>query len=659
MHNRKVDFFEKLTAILILMGLIFIAQLPSLNNGFVYDDDRAITVNSLVTESKLADIWVNDIWGTTGAVNSGTYRPIMVTTFALQWITTPNNPFAFHLFNTVLFCICVLLCFFLLKTLIPAKLAWFAAAIFALHPINSEVTHNIIQRSELLATVFVLSYLLLLSEEIGKKITLKRHLFAILCFALALFSKENAVVAPVLLVVLTRFNPQNNNNWLDTIKKTWHTVTVSILVFIGYYALRLMALGAFSRNVPYEFNPTVAFDAIWRHMNTAWLGLRYLIRYFFPLPQPVEWVYNQLPVFGPESLSFMLLIWLVVLVLAFFTIKGLQKRSLLAIGLLWFSIAIFPVIQAFVTVTVLFADRCLFLPGIGLSVAVVAIASHITKRINISEKFTLATAFILLLLMVGYQLHIADRWKDNLTLFTHLTENSPNCANVQRGYGKFLYAAKRYDEAELHLQTAKQISEYSVETWFWLGKIQMYNGKFKDAAENWKVLEQKASPSDLLEYHKQQCNLLKKFEEKILHSDPNDVIQLLNFYTTTNSEFTLAWGLKTIALYNLENKAKFQKSYTFWKSLLSEDDQSLKLFGILYLQQQKYNQASDSFGKYLAHHHDDRQIMYQRAIALAQALRFTEAIHQMKSLMAIDSENQDLKNDILWLELGKILNLGF
>jgi len=137
-------------------------------------------------------------------------------------------PHLFHLGNTLLHLVNVILLFFLLRRLLLAvnsaasesvavKGAWFGALIFACHPVAVYAVGYVVQRSIVLATLFALvmqlSYLqALLSGQ-------KRWLaLASLAYFMAIFSDEHSVMFPVLLMAMTLLLRAQNRLG---IKVTW------------------------------------------------------------------------------------------------------------------------------------------------------------------------------------------------------------------------------------------------------------------------------------------------------------------------------------------------------------------------------------------------------------------------------------------------------
>jgi protein O-mannosyl-transferase len=216
----------KLAAAVGMVGAaVFLAYLPSLNGGFIWDDRDLITNNSLVMDP--AGLF--GIWCTTDPID---YWPATNTTFWLEWRLWELNPAGYHATNLILHIAETLLVWIVLRRLsIPG--AFLAAVIFALHPVNVESVAWIAQRKNLMAMLFfllsILWYLKAIQRTTGARPSGARgeavddslhpssfipHLssfywLSLAAFVLAMLSKGSAAALPVLLLgIVWWLNPQ-------------------------------------------------------------------------------------------------------------------------------------------------------------------------------------------------------------------------------------------------------------------------------------------------------------------------------------------------------------------------------------------------------------------------------------------------------------------
>ena len=115
--------------------LVFAAYLPLWQAGFVWDDDRYVTENPLLTAPD--GLW--RIWFTPHVQSQ--YFPLVFTTLRLEHALWGLAPLGYHLVNLLFHAANALLAWTLLRRLaVPG--AWLAAAVWALHPVQVESVGN-------------------------------------------------------------------------------------------------------------------------------------------------------------------------------------------------------------------------------------------------------------------------------------------------------------------------------------------------------------------------------------------------------------------------------------------------------------------------------------------------------------------------------------
>ena len=152
-----------LLGLLALLLLTCIAYLPVLNGsaGFIWDDDAHVTNNAALHNSDgLASIWT---WGPHALVDHATkpatqqYYPATFTSFWIEYHLWQNNPLGYHITNVALHLLSALLLWRLLRALgLSEGISFFAAALFALHPVNVESVAWISERKNTLSLFFYL-----------------------------------------------------------------------------------------------------------------------------------------------------------------------------------------------------------------------------------------------------------------------------------------------------------------------------------------------------------------------------------------------------------------------------------------------------------------------------------------------------------------------
>jgi Flp pilus assembly protein TadD len=128
----------------------YVAYVPALFGGFVWDDDQYVTHNPTLTDlSGLQRIWF-------APRATPQYYPLVFTTFWAERHAWGLHPVGYHLVNIGLHALNAALLWRILRRLgVPG--AWFAGALFALHPVHVESVAWITERKNVLSTLFYLA----------------------------------------------------------------------------------------------------------------------------------------------------------------------------------------------------------------------------------------------------------------------------------------------------------------------------------------------------------------------------------------------------------------------------------------------------------------------------------------------------------------------
>jgi tetratricopeptide (TPR) repeat protein len=174
---------------------------PALRGGFVWDDEHHVTdLPVLRSPDGLRAIWMQP-----GATLQ--YYPLTFTVFRLQYHLWGLDPAGYHAVNVALH---VLNAWLLLALLRRFRLrgAAFAAALFALHPVNAMSVAWITELKNVLSLCFALLSFHACASALRLDSPQTRHrrawyLAALACFAAALLTKTATALLPVALALAT------------------------------------------------------------------------------------------------------------------------------------------------------------------------------------------------------------------------------------------------------------------------------------------------------------------------------------------------------------------------------------------------------------------------------------------------------------------------
>jgi tetratricopeptide (TPR) repeat protein len=182
-------------ALLVLATVL--VYLPATHCGYIWDDDVYVTGNPLLTAPD--GLW--RIWFSFDSPSQ--YFPLVYTTMRLEHGLWGLAPFGYHCVNIILHAVNGLLLWrLLLRMEIPG--AWFAAAIFAVHPVQVESVAWVTELKNVEMGFFFLLALIawtgFIEGQHGR--AWGYYWLALALYALALFSKTTACTMPAALLII-------------------------------------------------------------------------------------------------------------------------------------------------------------------------------------------------------------------------------------------------------------------------------------------------------------------------------------------------------------------------------------------------------------------------------------------------------------------------
>ena len=188
-NNEQASSIKWIRIVLVILGLVLYGA--SVGFDYTLDDDLFVVKNEKVQNgiSSITSIFTS---GTKSDIGTLPYRPVMLSSFAIENSFFGNNASMRHLMNVVLYIVLLQLVFSLLLKLIPNTNALFPGLIvliYAAHPIHTEVVSSVKGRDELLAALFgFLAWKTLLNFKENENINYKSILLGTVFFILVWIS---------------------------------------------------------------------------------------------------------------------------------------------------------------------------------------------------------------------------------------------------------------------------------------------------------------------------------------------------------------------------------------------------------------------------------------------------------------------------------------
>ena len=441
-----------------LAALVFAAFAPVLQNGFVgYDDPDYVTANPHVNTGLKAP---NVAWALTAA-HANNWHPLTWISHQADWTLYGSNARGHHLSSLILHITNTLLLFLWLSGATGNLWASaFVAAIFGVHPAHVESVAWVSERKDVLCAFFgiltVIAY------------TRRRLWWAVALFAASLAAKQMLVTLPLLLLALDRWPLGRKESWRQLVLEKIPFFALAVLAAgIALWAQRAGGALAASDRLPLGL----------RLANAAVSYARYGRETLFPVKLAV---FNPYPAHGITW-------WIVagyVTLLAMISAEAFAARKehpWAWTGWAWYVVTLLPAIGIVQVGMQAMADRYLYVPMIGLTIAIAWIA-HEWR----GAAWAGAAAVALCAILSWQQVHY---WKDGETLWRHAIAVTDGNYVAHDNLGVELDRAGRPEEALAEYRKAVTIrpgdrnSEYNYgQALFAKGERQFGVGKYGEAA---------------------------------------------------------------------------------------------------------------------------------------------------------------------------------
>jgi tetratricopeptide (TPR) repeat protein len=347
-----------------LAAIALVAYANSFGLGLAQDANTIVGQDArlrAVTADNLNLILTKNYWWPLGG--DGLYRPVTTLSFLFNYSVLGNgaNAAGYHAVNFLLHAVNVWLLYELALLLFRrAGPAFFAAALWAVHPVDTEAVTSVVGRADLLAAMAVLGGLLLYVRSRSR--WAPAALFAIACAGV--FAKENAAVLPGLMLL-----------WDVSFgeKPRWRSYAAAGASLAVLAAVRYSVLGGLPPYNPIYVDNPLRLAGFWTARFTAIkivgmdLGLLLL-----PLTLVCDHSYDAVALASASDTHARLALLAAIAILAIVILRRRQDRiAFWAAG--FFGITLLPTSNLLFLIGAPVAERFLYLPALAFTVIVVAL----------------------------------------------------------------------------------------------------------------------------------------------------------------------------------------------------------------------------------------------------------------------------------------------
>jgi len=437
----------------VLWALVVVAYLPVVRAGFIWDDETYVVGNqALRTGAGLARIWLD-----TSTVRQ--YYPLVHTTFWVEYHLWGLHPLGYHIVNVLLHGASALLLWRLLVYLrIPG--AWFAAAIFAVHPVMVESVAWVTERKNVLSLTLALlslhAYVRFapVDDAETSRATISRYRWrwyglSLALFLAALLSKTVVSTLPAVILVI---------DWWRRGKLSWRDVLPLIPFFllgIGLGLLTVMlernSVGAIGKEFNFSLADRllIAGRALWFYAGKlAWPNPLVFFYPRFAIDDHAWWQY----LFPLGACAALAVLWWH----REWWGRGPLAAVLIFAGILFPALGFFnvyPFRYSFV------ADHFQYHACIALLVLAAAGATRAVALLpQTAKRLAPVAAGILLLSLAGLSFSQSLVYRDLETLYHDTIAKNPQGWMAYGNLGVYVESLGRHDEAFGYFQKAMELN---------------------------------------------------------------------------------------------------------------------------------------------------------------------------------------------------------
>lgn len=453
----------------VLVALAAVIYGNTLAFDYVLDDHLFITHNRFTQRGMvgLPDIFMHDAVAgffsdETQPIAGGRYRPLSLATHAVEFAAFGLRPGVSHALNVLCYAATILMLFLLLGKLLPrsAEAVWYrnvpflTAALFAVHPLHTEVVAPIKGRDDLMSLLLGLWALYVWLAYVERRTWSTAFASGFLLF-LSLLSKESTVTlvvgGPLLL-------------WSFTQRNLRAILTASVPLLVGtvaYVGLRYAVIGSAPATVaPELMNDPFLHATGGQRLATVFLTLLlYLKLLVFPHPLTHDYYPYHIPLVGfsdPRVIASLVLTFALIVL----GVRGAARRTVVSFCIAWYFATLVLYSNLIFDVGILMNERFLYVPSLSFCLLLAwVLIEYLPDR-------RLVAGVSILLILAGATKTFARNfaWKDDVTLATTDVETSANSARAQwfAGWAHVVMAEEEPEGAKRDADLAEAIDHLRI-----------------------------------------------------------------------------------------------------------------------------------------------------------------------------------------------------
>ncbi|CAI6365923.1 unnamed protein product [Macrosiphum euphorbiae] len=516
--NRIKRYFNVDYHLLICCSLAIAVYANTLNAGFVYDDNRAIIANEDIRPSTSGtNLWWNDFWGTPmGTGNShGSYRPITVLTYRLNYRFSGLKATSYHVTNVALHGLATGLVLSVARTVTSQRGALLSAALFAVHPVHADAVASVVGRADVLSCVFFLLSFLCYGRHVRARDGHQHHgqplhgpcgrrpqqpcyskngdgrpaaaylVFCVLFALLSMLSKENGISVMAVCIgyeLMLRLRSIKRWNKITADQDYKRTLKVLVTSTTAMVAGRLCVMSGSVPSFAASDNPAAKHpDPTVRALTFLHLPVVSARLLVWPQVLSYDWSMDAVPriesVADPRNVA-TVLFYAALAAVARASVR--RKRTAVAVAAAVSVASYVPASNALFYVGFVVAERVLYIPSVGYCLLVGCSAAALAKATSGRRSAIVYALYAVTVATYGLRTVLRNRdWHDEESLYRSGIQVNP--PKSYGNLGSILSSQGRTNEAEMAYRSALKHRPNMADVHYNLGNLLRNNKNYDEA----------------------------------------------------------------------------------------------------------------------------------------------------------------------------------
>jgi len=489
MFKTAIEYLLKnrLAALVFFFIIGFILYGQTLKFGYTdLDDSILIQENSSFLEkgANAGKVFTQSVFNIRPEDRDNYYRPLLIASFMLDAHLAERSLLVYHASN-IIFHVAAsfLLLIVLLKLNYKKELAFIFSLLFLCHPVFTTAVAWIPGRNDSLLAIFILGALISLIHHFEKP-TRWNLFFHHLLFLLCLFTKETAIVLPVLffsfIVFISKDTLLNKKNIAFDFKRTR-----SMNFILGWMVS--ITVYEFMRHAALANADSISGEHLSKVFKTS---MPTIIQYIGKLIFPFN--LSTYPVM--EDTTYLYGLLSLVLIFVFIFLKRIKSTRYYWSGLICFILFLLP--AGFIQENAL--EHRLYIPAIGFSL--MCLETDLFNKIEFDKGIGRWILLFILALFSGMTILNTKNYRDEISFWAQAVKTSPHCARAHMQIGSYYQMDGKIDEAEKEYKTAIALKPDMPNVHNNLGKVYIQKNML-DEAEKQLSMELKIKPNAVAYYN--------------------------------------------------------------------------------------------------------------------------------------------------------------